>query len=79
MLLLCYHGGMDRVIMAIKDIQDTSRLRDQEVADALGVHVSQWRRVKAGKRYGRKFLDGAKAAYPHLFLPTNAINNSATR
>jgi hypothetical protein len=60
---------MDSVVKAIREIQEAGRLKDQEIADAVDVHLVTWRRIKHGRRYGRKFLDGAKRAFPGIFLP----------
>ena len=60
---------IDDVVLAIKRLQHKDRLRDVEIAVAIGVNPTTWRRIKTGATsYGRRFLDGAKKAYPGIFL-----------
>ena len=64
----------DKIIIAIREMQEKNRLRDSEIAEAIGFHVVSWRMIKIGKkRYGRRFLDSVKQAYPEIFLSSEAI------
>ena len=69
---------MDKIVQAIREKQDRKHLTDQEIADVIGVHLVTWRRIKHGRRYGRKFFDGCRTAFPDIFLSTNASISSIT-
>ena len=66
---MLFYIAMDNLIELIKQKQKAERLKDQEIADAIGVNVTTWRRIKGGRQYGRKFLDSVKRAFPDIFCP----------
>jgi len=63
------------VISALKQVQNEEGLTDKELADKVGVNRVSWGRIKSRGRYSKRFLKGARAAFPSLFLPTNASSN----
>jgi len=81
-LLTCRYGHdtlrsmIDEIVTAIRAKQAKDKLYDHEIARTIGVACITWKRVKHGRGYGRKFLDGVKKAYPDIFLPTDATQCS---
>lgn len=63
-------------VQAICNFQDTNRLTDKEIAGMLKLHRITWHRIRRGRRYGRKFLEGARSAFPDIFLSSNATLSS---
>ena len=64
------------IVNAIAHLQEAQRLTDKEIAHKLKLHRITWHRIRRGRRYGRKFLEGARSAFPDIFLPSDATLSS---
>ena len=52
-------------------------LTDLEFAARLGIHRVSWQRIKhRHAKFGKKFMAGARKAYPDIFLPANVRNSN---
>lgn len=60
---------MEKLIEAIKQMQELKGLSDQKFSKEIGLDPSWWSRIKNGKAHpGSKFLRAISRVYPELRL-----------
>jgi len=66
----------ERVIKLLMQMQEEEGITDDELATTIGIKRPSWGHIKQVKRFSKKFLKGARAAYPGIFLLINISNIS---
>ena len=68
------------IVSILTKKQVKERLTDLEFAARLGIHRVSWQRIKhRHARFGKKFMSGARQAYPDIFLPADVRNSNIAK